>query len=99
MRGAKKQKSPPTSFSPKISTNVGIIPKNFLTFSFNHFAKLLLNVKAIPSASPKLLNLKQEHTSKKWFFRSNPYKIVVMITSLIEILQLTNFGHMNKSTM
>ena len=31
------QKGPPTSFSPVTSTNVGLSPKNFLTFSFNTF--------------------------------------------------------------
>ena len=30
-----EQKAPPTSFSPITSTNVGISPQNFLTFSFN----------------------------------------------------------------
>ena len=38
------QKAPlpsPTSFSPVTSTNVGIIPQNFLTFSFNPFATLV----------------------------------------------------------
>ena len=40
-------------------------PQKFLTFSFNSFAKLALNFKAMPSASPKLLNLDQEHPSKK----------------------------------
>ena len=30
---------------------------------------------------------------KNWFFRSNPYKIEVMITFLIEMLELPNFGH------
>ena len=34
------QKGPPTSFSPVTSTNVGISPQNFLTFSFNPFATL-----------------------------------------------------------
>ena len=29
------KKVPPTSFSPVTSTNVGISPQNFLTFSFN----------------------------------------------------------------
>ena len=33
------------------------------------------------SASPKLLNLDQEHPSKKLFFWSNPYNIAVMETS------------------
>ena len=35
------QRSPPTSFSPVTSTNVGISPQNFLTFSFNPFATLV----------------------------------------------------------
>ena len=37
------------------------------------------------SASPKLLNLNQNHTSKKRLFWSNPYKIELMATFLIEI--------------
>ena len=36
-----KQKGPPTSFSPVNSTNVGISPKNFLTFIFNVFPMLM----------------------------------------------------------
>ena len=36
---------------------------------------------------------------KKWFFWSDPYKIDVMITSLIEVLELPNFGPMTTSTM
>ena len=47
----------------------------------------------MPGASPKLLNLNQDHSSKKWFFWSNPYKN----TSLTEILELPNFGHMSTS--
>ena len=39
MAGAKK--APTTSFSPVTFTNVGISPQNFLTFSFNPFAKLV----------------------------------------------------------
>ena len=30
---------------------------------------------------------------KKWFSWSNSYKIEVMITSLIQMLELPNFGH------
>ena len=33
--------APPTSFLPVTSTNVGIRPKNFLTFSFNPSATLV----------------------------------------------------------
>ena len=54
---------------------------------------------ALPSASPKLLNLNQEHSLKKNFFWLNPYKIEVIITSLIEKLELPNFGHMTTSTI
>ena len=38
------------------------------------------------------------HTSKNIvFFWSNSYKIEVMMTSLIETLELPNFGHMTES--
>ena len=64
------QTSPPlaTSFSPVTSTNVRISPQNFLTFSFNPFVTLLQNFKFAPSASPKLLNLNQDHPSRKAIF-------------------------------
>ena len=37
--GAKR--SPPTSFSPVTSKNVGTNPRNFVTFIFNPFVTLL----------------------------------------------------------
>ena len=55
-----------------------ISPKNLLNFSF---VTLVRNFKVIPSATPKLLNLNQEHSSKKCFFWSKPCKIQVIITS------------------
>ena len=58
------QKVPPTSFSPVTSTNVGVRPQNFITFSFNPFATLMYNFKFLPSASPKLSNLNLDHPSK-----------------------------------
>ena len=88
-----------TSFSLVTSEKVGISPQNFLNFSLNPFNTLVGNFKVIPSASPKLLNLNEDHPSKKErFFWSNPYKIEVMKTSLIEMLQLPNFGNMPTST-
>ena len=63
-----KKPPPPTSFSPVTSTKVGFGPRNFLTFSFNTFAPLVQNFKFVSSASPKLLNLKQDHPSKKAIF-------------------------------
>ena len=66
--GGAGQKGPPTSFFPVTSTNVGIDPYNFLTFSFDPFATLVQTFKFVPSASPKLLNLNQDHPSKKAIF-------------------------------
>ena len=63
-----RQKGPPTSFSFVSSTNVGFGPQNFLPFSFNPFCTLMQNLKFVPSASPKLLNLNQDHLSKKAIF-------------------------------
>ena len=91
-------KNAPTSFSPVAYTNLGISPKSILPFTFNSFDILVEKFKAIPSASPKVLNLNQEDPSKK-FFCSNAYKIEVMITSVIEILELPNLGHMTLSTI
>ena len=59
------------SFSPATSTTVGISPQNFLFVSFNPFTTLVQNFKFVPSGSPKLLNLNREHSSRKFFFRSN----------------------------
>ena len=53
----------------------------------------------MPSANPKLLNLNQKDPSKSWFFWSNPYKIEVMIASLIEMLELLNLDHIAISTI
>ena len=61
-------KRPPTSFFPVTPTNVEISPHSILTFSFNAFSTLVSNLNAIPSASPKLLNLNQEHPSEKLIF-------------------------------
>ena len=59
------KKGPPTSFSPVTSANVASSPQNFLTFIVHPFATLVYNFKAIPSASPKLLNLNQDHPPQK----------------------------------
>ena len=67
-RGKGGQKGPSTSFPFATSENVGISPQNFLTVSFNPFDTLVKNVKFVPSASPKLLNLNQDHLSKEVVF-------------------------------
>ena len=66
--GGRGKKATPTSYSPVISTNVGFGFQNFLTFSFNLFATLVQNLKFLPSASHKLLDLNQDHLSKKAIF-------------------------------
>ena len=68
MGGEAAARRPPISFSHVTSTNLGLGPKNFLTFSFNPFATLVQNFKFVPSASPKLLNLNQDQPSKKAIF-------------------------------
>ena len=73
--------------------------QNFLAFSFNPFSTLVENFKAVTSVSPKLLNLNQEHLSKKCFFWSHPYETEVIIISLIEMLELPNFGRLFASTI
>ena len=62
------KKTPSTSFSPVTSTNVRISPQNFLTFSFNPFPTLMYNFKTMSCVSRKLLNLNQDHPSKKVVF-------------------------------
>ena len=42
--------------------------QNFLTFSFNPFITLVQNFTFVPTASPKLLSLNQDHLSKKAVF-------------------------------
>ena len=48
---------------------------------------------------PTVLNLNQDYPSRNMFFWSNPYKIEVLLTSVIEMLQLRNFGHMTIFTI
>ena len=90
---------PPTTSSPVTFAKVGISPKNFWLLISTLLTHLCKISRPYVSASPKLLNLNQEHPSKNVFFWSNPYKIEIMLTSLIEILELLNFGHMTLSTV
>ena len=45
------------------------------------------------SFSPKLLNLNQSHLSERCPFWLNPHKTEVVITSLIEMLELPSTDH------
>ena len=77
--GRGDKKAPPTSFSPVISKNVRTSPQNLLTFSFNSSSGLV--------SVPNYWTLSKTTPQKKRFFWSNPYKIEIMITSLIEMLE------------
>ena len=97
--GGGKKPPPTTSFSPIISTNVGISLQNFPTFSLNllpHWHKI-----SRPYRVPVLNCCTSTNTisQKKCFFWSNPYKIVVIRTSLMKMLELPDFDHMTTSTI
>ena len=97
--GGSGQKGPRYQFSPETSTNVRTSPKTFwllvLTF-LPHCCKI---------SSPDLMAVLNYWTwtkitpEKKQFFWLNPYKVEVMITSLIEMLVLPNFVHITTPTI
>ena len=67
-----------------ISSNVGRSPRNILTFRFNPFATLLWDS----------IKLEPRPPLKKLAFWWNPYKTEIMITSLIEMLELPKLNLM-----
>ena len=62
--GGGQAKRPPTSVLFVTSTKVGISPQNVLSFSLNPFLRFGENFKTILIASPKLLNMNQDHLPK-----------------------------------
>ena len=64
--GAKKANH--YQFSPCNFYKRKIWPPKLSTFSFNLFVILVQNFKFVPSASPKLWSLNQDHPSKKAIF-------------------------------
>ena len=48
---------------------------------------------------PNYLTLVKSTPKKFVFFWSNPYKIEVMITSLTDMLEIPNFGHLTTSAL
>ena len=77
-------------FISRTTSIVRITPQSFLALSFNPFATML-------QMSIFTLNLNKDHPLKNPLFLSNTYKIEVTITSLIKMLELTNFCHMTIS--
>ena len=95
MRGGEGlgQKGLTNSFSTVTSTNVEITPQKFLTLTLNPSATLVQKVRSYCQYQIIELELRPP-LKKKWFSWSNPYEIEVIITSVIEMLELPNFGHM-----
>ena len=92
------RKAPPTSFSPVTST-YELVPKTFwllvLTFLPHWYKTSRSYLVPVPNYWTSTDRTPQKHC----LFWSNPYKIGVMITSVIEMLELPNFGHMITSTI
>ena len=89
---------PFTSFFLCNFTNVRISLKN-ITFSFNPIDNAGVNFQGHTLCQSQIVELNPRPLLKKWFFWSNRYNIEVMITCLIEMLELPNFGHMTTSTI
>ena len=93
------KKGPPTSFSIVTFTKYELAPKTFWFLVLT----LLPHCHKIPRlyfvSVPNYWTWTKTIPQKKVFFWSNPYKIEVMISSLIEMLELPNFGHMPTSTV
>ena len=86
------RKTSPTSFSPVTAQNVGISLQKLVLFPYwcKNSSSYLVPV-------INYWTWTETTAQKKRFFWSNLYKIDVMITSLIEVLELPNFGHMTTS--
>ena len=84
--GGEGKTAPPTSFSPVISTNVRISPQNFLAFSFDPLTGWCKIWSLYLVSVPNYWTWTKTMPKKNRFPWSNPYKIEVMITSLIQML-------------
>lgn len=57
-----------TSSFPEAVTNVKISPQNFLAFHSNSLTTVVKTFKTKPGSNLKVLNLNQDHSSKKLIF-------------------------------
>ena len=94
-RGQGGQQNDPTSFSTATSPKAGKTPKKVLNLRFTPFATVIKKFQGCTLHQPQLNTIPQKY----WCTWSNPYQTEFMITSLTVMLQLPNFGHMNKSTI
>ena len=81
-----------TSFPPVTSTNVGFSLQNVWLLVSNLLPHWSKTSRSYPV--PNYWTWTKSTPKKNWFFWSNPYKIDIMITSVIEMLELSNLGHM-----
>ena len=96
--GSKKDPIP-HSFSIVTSRNVRITPKTCWLLVFTllpHWCKILRPY-LVPV--PSYWTWTKSTPQKNWFFWWNSCKIEVLVTSLIEMLVLPNFGHITTSTI
>ena len=82
------KKATPANFFHLTSPNLGIGKENLPTFSFNHFAILVSNSSSYLVSVPNC----QSQVSV-------PNKLEIMITTLIEMLQLPNLGRVTTTTI
>ena len=93
------KKAPYNFFFPVTSTNVGLGPKTFWLLVWTLLPHWCNIASSDLESVPNYWTWTKTTSQKKWFFWSNPYKIEVMITSLLEMLELPNFGHMTTPTI
>ena len=92
------RKAPPTSFSPVTST-YELVPKTFWLLVLTLLPHWYKTSRSYLVPVPNYWTSTDCTPQKHCLFWSNPYKIGVMITSVIEMLELPNFGHMITSTI
>ena len=91
MGGIKKTTA--TIFSLQLLQTQELAPKTFLLSFLTlwpHWCKIS-RPKLVPV---QIIELEARAPLKKSFFWSNSWNIEIMITSLVEMLELPNFGHM-----
>ena len=89
---ASPSKRPPTSFSAVPPTNRGIRPQIFWIIVSIFLPNLCKISRPYLVPVPNYWTRTKRTHQKNWFFWWNPYKIEVMITSVIKMLELANFG-------
>ena len=99
MEDDQKGPLPSSSFSPVSSTNGGLASKTswlLVLTVLSHWRKISRPyLVPVPNYWTPTNSTPQKHG----FFWSNSYKINVMITSLIEMLELPNFDHKTTPTI